>query len=58
MLVGSSGEAMGAVNIAMLKKSQTLAKNMANQLINTLPPTQTAKSANLPGMGGNVDILA
>jgi len=49
---GASG-AMGQVNIAMLNKSQDLVKNQMDQILGSIP-----KSANLPGVGENVDVFA
>lgn len=48
-------QAEGAEDLAMLKKTQDLAKENAAQLLAALPPP---KSPSPPGVGGKVDITA
>lgn len=55
-LNGASGEQVGQISIKLLKKSQDLAKSEAAQMLATLPPP--ARSANPPGIGQNLDIMA
>jgi Putative motility protein len=54
----STAETMNAKDVALLKKTQDLAKSMSQQLLETLPPAGGVGSGNPPGMGGLVDILA
>jgi hypothetical protein len=50
-----SDEAGSAEGLALLKKSQDLAKDSAARLLELLPPP---RSANPPGIGGKIDLTA
>jgi hypothetical protein len=57
--VGSGAEStMNDKDIALLKKAQSLSKSMASQLLQALPQVQPARSANPPGIGGRLDLVA
>jgi hypothetical protein len=54
--IGASAQAQApSEDLALLKKSQDLAKDNAAQLLETLPPP---RPANPPGVGGNLDLTA
>jgi hypothetical protein len=51
--LGGSGQVLGAINIAMLKKTQDLVASQMEQLIETI-----AQSPNFGGVGGKIDVTA
>ncbi len=54
----NSGAGMSSKDVVLLKKSLDLAKSMSQQLLQTLPPVASPRSANPPGVGGLVDLAA
>jgi len=51
----AAGDTASSEDLALLKKSQDLAKSNAAQLLATLPPP---RSPSPPGVGGKIDISA
>ncbi len=51
----SASNADSTKNLALLKKSQDLAKDSASRLLAALPPP---RSPSPPGTGGNIDLMA
>ncbi len=57
--IASAASSMGAaqtqasVDIKVLKQAQDMAKGQAAQMLNSIP-----KAANMPGMGGTIDVSA
>ena len=49
----SSAQTQASVDVKVLKQAQDMAKSQAAQMINSIP-----QAANMPGMGGNVDVTA
>jgi hypothetical protein len=50
-----AGDSASAKDLALLKKSQDLAKSNAAQLLDLMPPP---RSPNPPGVGGKIDLMA
>lgn len=50
-----AGGAPAAEDLALLKKTQDMAKENAAQLLAALPPP---RSPNPPGVGGKIDLMA
>jgi len=48
-----TGQVQASMDVKVLKEAQDMAKGQAAQLINSLP-----QAANLPGIGGNIDVTA
>ncbi len=48
-----NAQQMGAMNIKVQKQAQDMVKDQMSALLNSMP-----KAANMPGMGGNIDVTA
>ncbi len=46
-----SAQQMGAMNIKVQKQAQDMVKTQMSGILNSLP-----QAANMPGMGGNIDV--
>lgn len=49
----SNAQQMGQMNVKVLKQAQDMAKDQMSTMLNSLP-----QAANMPGMGGNIDVSA
>ncbi|MDR0303735.1 MAG: putative motility protein [Chitinispirillales bacterium] len=51
--LNTGGQVLGAINIAMLKKTQDLVSSQIEQIIQSIP-----QSPNFGGAGGQIDVTA